>query len=90
MHSSPPIGSTVLKVGHHGSRHSTSEEFLKEVSPQVAVISAGEANRFGHPHEETLEILGGLLPPGRILVTSEVGSVELTSDGSRLWLRTER
>jgi competence protein ComEC len=47
----------VLKVGHHGSNTSTTEEFLVETNPSVAVISAGESNRFGHPHPEVLERL---------------------------------
>ncbi|MCR8850660.1 DNA internalization-related competence protein ComEC/Rec2 [Rossellomorea sp. SC111] len=47
----------VLKVGHHGSNTSTSEAFLAETNPDVAVISAGETNRFGHPHPEVVERL---------------------------------
>ncbi|WP_062104624.1 DNA internalization-related competence protein ComEC/Rec2 [Bacillus niameyensis] len=47
----------VLKIGHHGSRTSTTEDFLKKVNPQYAIISAGENNRFGHPHEEVVELL---------------------------------
>lgn len=47
----------VLKVGHHGSNTSTTEEFLVETNPSVAVISAGETNRFGHPHPEVMERL---------------------------------
>ena len=48
---------TVLKVAHHGSKNSTSEEFLKAANPMLAIISCGEGNRYGHPHEETLERL---------------------------------
>ena len=51
------IRSTVLKVGHHGSRSSTGTEFLARVAPQYAVISCGRRNRFGHPREEILERL---------------------------------
>ncbi|MGG3915574.1 DNA internalization-related competence protein ComEC/Rec2 [Rossellomorea vietnamensis] len=47
----------VLKIGHHGSNTSTSEAFLDETNPNVAVISAGETNRFGHPHPEVVERL---------------------------------
>ncbi|MBF8267136.1 MAG: comEC [Dehalococcoidia bacterium] len=90
MDSPLPVQSTVLKVAHHGSRSSTGPEFALAVSPQVAVISLGEGNRFGHPHQETLDTLGKLLPPGRILITATEGSVEFTSDGSRLWVQTER
>jgi len=51
------IDSNVLKVGHHGSKTSTSEEFIKEVSPEIAVIQVGKDNPYGHPHPETLETL---------------------------------
>lgn len=46
----------LLKAGHHGSRTSNSEAFLKQVQPQIMVISSGEGNQFGHPHPETLNI----------------------------------
>jgi len=49
--------SQVLKVAHHGSRTSSKEGFVREVSPEVAVISAGEDNHYGHPHKETLDTL---------------------------------
>ena len=48
---------TILKVAHHGSKNSTSEEFLEAANPKLAIISCGEGNRYGHPHEETLERL---------------------------------
>lgn len=54
------VGSEILKVGHHGSASSTSAEFLARVDPEVAIISVGEGNRYGHPHEETLARLEGL------------------------------
>jgi competence protein ComEC len=47
----------VLKVGHHGSRTSSSEVFLDSIQPETAVISAGEGNRYGHPHAEVLDWL---------------------------------
>ena len=47
----------VLKVAHHGSRGSSSMEFLRLVTPERAVIPVGEGNSYGHPHEETLERL---------------------------------
>ena len=47
----------VLKVGHHGSRYSSSKEFLKAVSPQYAVIECGKDNAYGHPHSQTLNKL---------------------------------
>jgi competence protein ComEC len=48
----------VLKVGHHGSRFSSSDQFLDAISPKLALISCGKNNRYGHPHEETIEKLG--------------------------------
>jgi len=51
------LGSTLLKVGHHGSITSTRPEFLARVAPQWAVISCGRRNRFGHPRPEVLEEL---------------------------------
>jgi competence protein ComEC len=54
----PLLAAEVLKVGHHGSATSTSREFLEAVHPQLAVISCGIRNRFGHPRPETLESLG--------------------------------
>ncbi len=63
----------VLKVAHHGSRNSSSEEFLKQIGPSLAVISCGENNNYGHPHEETLSRLeehGAL-----ILNTPDYGAV---------------
>ncbi|MFC1609230.1 ComEC/Rec2 family competence protein [Patescibacteria group bacterium] len=47
----------ILKVGHHGSKYSSSEKFLSFTSPVEAVVSVGEGNRYGHPHEETLKRL---------------------------------
>ncbi len=47
----------VLKVGHHGSKTSTSEEFIKWLKPKVGIISCGKDNRYGHPHNQVLKIL---------------------------------
>ena len=75
---------TVLKVAHQGSRYSSSKEFLEAVSPRVAVISAGEGNRFGHPHPETLERLESLPSAPTILRTDMHGTVTLVTDGESL------
>jgi competence protein ComEC len=74
------LPSTVLKVGHHGSRYSTSPAFLERVAPQAALISAGRGNRFGLPSADTLTLLGrrGI----RVFRTDQEGTVEIVSDGS--------
>lgn len=53
----PNLQADILSVGHHGSRTSTRPEFVGQVRPKEAIISCGVANRFGHPHPETLEVL---------------------------------
>lgn len=52
-----PVKADILKVGHHGSKTSTSKEFIQQVQPTFAIISCGVKNRFGHPHVETLNTL---------------------------------
>ena len=44
-------------MGHHGSHTSTSEAFIREIKPKIAIISVGKKNRYGHPHRETLKTL---------------------------------
>lgn len=66
---------TALKVAHHGSRYSTSEAFLEQIKPQVAVISCGRNNSYGHPHEETLLKLKERNIP--IFTTQEYGAIIL-------------
>ncbi len=51
------IAARILKVGHHGSKYATSENFIKRVRPEVAVISNGDTNRYGHPSQPTLDRL---------------------------------
>ncbi|MDY4898781.1 MAG: ComEC/Rec2 family competence protein [Eubacteriales bacterium] len=76
----------VLKVGHHGSTTSTCLDFLKAVSPAIALISCGEGNTYGHPNAETLQKLEALSVP--IYRTDEVGSIILTSDGKDITVTT--
>ena len=73
------LRSTILKVGHHGSRTSTSPEFVKAVSPQYALISDGENNKYGHPHKETLDTLS--LFGAKIFRTDLLGAIVMKSDG---------
>ncbi|OGB74229.1 hypothetical protein A2V68_00470 [candidate division Kazan bacterium RBG_13_50_9] len=77
----PNLDATVLKVGHHGSRHASSAEFLRAVQPQIAVISVGQ-NSYGHPADETL---GRLQEVGtKIYRTDQNGMVEVVTDGVSL------
>jgi len=70
------LGADVLKVGHHGSKTSTSNEFIQAVSPEIAVIQLGQNNSYGHPHEQTLETL--LNNNVQILRTDESGDINLS------------
>ena len=73
----------VLKVGHHGSKTSTTQEFLDATMPQVAVISAGFENSFGHPHRD---VIGRLAERhSAILRTDLDGLVTVRTDGLHLW-----
>lgn len=77
---------TILKVAHHGSKNSTSEEFLKAANPKIAIISCGTGNRYGHPHEETLERLEKADVPW--FCTKDYGAITVTvDDKSRVQVR---
>ena len=80
--SAEAMHSDVLKIGHHGSKNSTTPEFLAAVQPLVGIISAGEDNPYGHPSPEILERLqnAGV----RILRTDRDGAVHVLTDGARL------
>ncbi len=80
LNSHQNLSADVLKVGHHGSRGSTSENFLRRVSPKIGVISCGRENRFGHPHKETLDRLQGI----QLFRTDTQGAVTLESDGQNV------
>jgi len=73
------LDSDVLKVSHHGSKTSTSEEFLREVSPKIAVISCGKNNPYHHPHQEVLKNLEKF--DIKILRTDQNGDIKVTSNG---------
>jgi len=74
----------LIKLGHHGSKYSTSHELLKKLKPSVAVISSGKANRYGHPHEATLmRLKKNKIPYYR---TDQDGDICIASDGIKVWL----
>ena len=83
--SNAPIASTVLKVGHHGSKGSTNTEFASAVAPSVAIIQAGADNDYGHPHPEVLEALR----QSTVLRNDIHGRVHIWSDGGQMWVGTE-
>lgn len=75
------LKSEILKIGHHGSKTSSSEIFVQNVNPELAVISVGAGNKFGHPNKETLDTLNKYKI--KILRTDELGRIKLISDGKR-------
>jgi competence protein ComEC len=80
------LRSDVLKVSHHGSRTSSTEDFLTAVSPGIAVISVGRGNTYGHPHREALERFRG----ARICRTDRDGAVKVTETPEGLAVKTFR
>lgn len=75
---SQDLKADVLKVGHHGSKTSTSQEFLSYVQPKIAIISVGMKNSYGHPAEETIERLKAI--NCKIYQTSVIGDIALSVD----------
>jgi len=84
------LESTVLKIAHHGSKTSTTSQFLAAVDPEVAVICAGADNPFGHPSPEVLERLIDRLGEDAVYCTDQDGTVEFISDEERLWVSDNR
>lgn len=82
------VSADVIKIGHHGSNTSTSEEFLKAVSPDTAVICVGEDNRYNHPGSDTLERLSkyGV----KTYMTKDNGDIVITSDGNQLSVECQK
>ncbi len=81
------LKSTMLKVAHHGSKTSTTSQFLAAVDPEVAVVSVGTDNPFGHPSPEVVERLIDRLGEDNVYRTDEDGTIEFITDGERLWVR---
>lgn len=75
----------VIQIPHHGSRTGINKAIIEAVAPQLAVISVGKNNRYGHPNKEVLRVLNnsGVL----IKRTDKEGDIEIVSDGKRWWLR---
>ena len=74
----------VLKVGHHGSRTSSSKEFIDEINPKYSTISVGKNNRYSHPNKEVLDNLGN----SKIYRTDQNGSVTFKINNNDLKIET--
>lgn len=75
---------SLLKVAHHGSKNSTSQEFIDVVNPKVSIISYGEGNSYGHPHVETLDRLENI--GSKVMTTVEKGAIIITiEDGIKVY-----
>lgn len=86
IHSGRAFSSTVLKVGHHGSKTSSTVKFLQAVNPEYAVISVGRNNSFGHPHEEVIDRL--LFQGSKVYRTDEQGAIVFQTDGDTITVDT--
>ena len=82
------IESDVLKVAHHGSTSSSTPSFLRAVDPEYAVVSVGRYNSYGHPSPTVVQRLYDV--GAEILTTAEYGSIVFVSDGTNLYIKTER
>ena len=80
------IDSDVLKIAHHGSKYSSSLDFLNKVNPKYAVISVGNNNSYNHPDDITLERLNQLKV--KTYLTSKDGTLIFTSDGDKINVQT--
>ncbi|WP_240376550.1 DNA internalization-related competence protein ComEC/Rec2 [Bacillus piscicola] len=82
LHRYPMLQADLLKVGHHGSRTSSTEPFIQQVNPVAAFISAGRCSRFGHPHVETLETLAN--QKSKVFRTDLQGAIQITFSDSQV------
>jgi competence protein ComEC len=78
------LRSDILKIGHHGSKYSSSAEYLQAVAPTLGLISAGVGNRYGHPSVDAVARLKDADIPW--ISTQDKGTVELTTDGTTPWV----
>ena len=77
-------GIDVLKVGHHGSKTSSSKEFIDEINPKYSIISVGKNNRYGHPNKEVLDNLKN----SKIYRTDQDGSIMFKIKNNKLTIKT--
>jgi competence protein ComEC len=84
------VNCTILKAAHHGSDTSSTSSFLAVADPQIAVISCGAGNKFGHPDEAVLERLEERMGESNVYRTDLCGTITFTTNGERLWVKTKR
>lgn len=82
----PNIQVNYIKIPHHGSKYGMVESYLRKFVPDIAVISSGKNNSYGHPTKEILKILND--KKIKVLRTDELGDVEIISDGKNFWQKT--
>lgn len=82
------LDSDVLKVAHHGSKTSTTDDFLERVDSEIVVISVGSRNSYGHPDPGVLARLREMVGQANIYRTDKHGSIEVVSDGANIWVKT--
>jgi competence protein ComEC len=81
------LKTNVLKAGHHGSKYSTSSEWLEALAPTIVAISVGKNNKYGHPAPETLQRIQDY--GSKILETEDLGTIGFVSDGKTITERSE-
>lgn len=84
------LRATVLKVPHHGSDTSSTQQFLESVDPEIAIVQVGNDNRFGHPTEDVMDRIQSLVLEENIFITSQDGDLTVRTDGSRVKVTAKR
>jgi len=82
------LAADILKIGHHGSKYSSSEGFLQAVNPKVAVIEVGATNTYGHPTADVLSRIASVA--AKIFRTDQNGTIEIVGDNQKLKVYTEK
>ncbi len=80
------LSADLLKAAHHGSKSSSLKEFIQLVDPQIVVVSVGQDNWYGHPHQEVLDRFKDLI----LLRTDLQGNIQVETDGQNIWLELEK
>jgi competence protein ComEC len=84
LDSGQSLRADIVKIPHHGSKSSSTEEFVRTVAPEFAIISVGRHSMFGHPHKEVVQRWQA--NGATVLTTGECGTITITTDGKDLRL----